>query len=196
MSINELLPTLTTGDWEQAYRVKDEVEPGRLLVCRFYARRILSQLIGIPANALEVGDRHGGTPRIRGFSNHLKLSIERLFFSSSTCEEFSALAVAFGQEVGLEVEKLSRDLDFLHEAKANFTRDDVDALRALPQEVRPLAFYRLWTKKEALKKLNGTGLRQFRNGGIRKVPVTYLRSFEYDYDSEKLAGTVALRKPA
>jgi 4'-phosphopantetheinyl transferase superfamily protein len=103
-----------------------------------------------------------------------------------------AVAVGFGLEVGVDIEKVNREFDHALVARANFAKEDIVKLRSLPVEQRPLAFYRLWTQNEAVGKLEGNGILPSRTAETRTAASVRLHSFEYNHNGETVLGAVAL----
>ena len=81
-----------------------------------------------------------------------------LRFNLSHTRDLALFAFAREIDLGIDVENahVSDDLDAV--AKQNFAPAEHDALRALSQNERIRAFYRCWTRKEALLKAEGSGL--------------------------------------
>lgn len=74
-------------------------------------------------------------------------------FNLSHSGEWVAMALA-GNEVGCDIERF-RQADALRLGKVVFTEAELDCIRNTPDRLG--AFYRLWTKKEALLKCMGKG---------------------------------------
>ena len=68
------------------------------------------------------------------------------------------IAVAFGREIGVDIERVKEGFGFDEVAEHFFTAREVTALRALPSHLQRQAFYKCWTSKEAFLKAKGTGL--------------------------------------
>lgn len=81
----------------------------------------------------------------------------RLTFNLSHTTGLVALAVTRGHLVGVDVERVDREVreDI---AGRHFAPDEVRDLRALPADVQPRAFFEYWTLKEAYIKARGMGL--------------------------------------
>jgi len=109
-------------------------------------RQLLGHLVGQPPAALVFCASTGGKP---------ELAAGGLRFSLSHTADLAALAVA-PFEVGLDIEMIrpiDRDLP-----EQFFCRQERDALRALPEPAWLAAFFRCWTRKEAVSKALGLGL--------------------------------------
>lgn len=77
-------------------------------------------------------------------------------FNLSHAEDQAALAVCWGAEVGVDIEKIrpvERDV-----AGSFFSAAEIAALEALPGEQWLDGFFRCWTRKEAVVKATGFGL--------------------------------------
>ncbi|MFC1574623.1 4'-phosphopantetheinyl transferase family protein [Gemmatimonadota bacterium] len=81
-----------------------------------------------------------------------------LFFSLSHSGPVALVALAWHRRVGVDVEerRVREDLEGL--AGRVFSPDETEALTALPTTARREAFYRGWTRKEALAKALGKGI--------------------------------------
>src|SRR6202000_2332149 len=83
---------------------------------------------------------------------------------SPTCtptHSHGTLLVALRQQgaVGVDVEHFDRSTDIMEVAQANFTENETSSLAAITDpEKRQRAFYRYWTRKEAIGKADGRGL--------------------------------------
>jgi 4'-phosphopantetheinyl transferase len=81
-----------------------------------------------------------------------------LHFNMAHSGTQALIAVAYGVEVGVDIE-LRRDMhDMATVARSILSRADLDLWLALPEAQRPKAFYAIWTRKEAVSKAAGTGL--------------------------------------
>lgn len=67
-------------------------------------------------------------------------------------------AVTRDREVGVHVERIRGDQDHEQIAAQFLSGRETAAIRALPQAERAEAFFRCWTRKEALVKATGKGL--------------------------------------
>lgn len=81
-----------------------------------------------------------------------------LRFNLSHTDGYVLLAVCLGREIGADVEKLRDDFETDELASRFFSVAEGRALRRLPKQHRRRAFFRCWTRKEALLKARGGGL--------------------------------------
>jgi 4'-phosphopantetheinyl transferase len=140
-----------------------EEEVGRFLRLRFQrdrvgfatshrnTRLILSHYLDTPPETLAISAEEGGKPRLQG------AGAERLHFNLSHCKDIGMLAVAWNVEVGIDVEQPRRIEPGL--AKRYFSASELHELSALDHDKWLSGFLRCWTRKEALLKGEGMGLR-------------------------------------
>ena len=81
-----------------------------------------------------------------------------LRFNLSHSQGLGLLAVTFGQEVGVDVERLDREVDYANIARRFFAPSEVTEFFAFPPAERPRAFCTGWTRKEAYIKARGMGM--------------------------------------
>jgi 4'-phosphopantetheinyl transferase len=79
-------------------------------------------------------------------------------FNLSHARDHVLIAIARAQPLGVDLERVDRKLDAHDLARRFFSKDEADALDALPDAMRAAAFLRLWTCKEAVLKALGAGI--------------------------------------
>jgi 4'-phosphopantetheinyl transferase len=114
-------------------------------------RLILAHYLGKPPEDLTITPEAGGKPRLHGTDS------EHLRFNLSHCKDIGMLAVAWSTEIGIDVEQPRH----VHPGVAEryFSPAELQELSQLDDDQRPTGFLRCWTRKEALLKAEGTGLR-------------------------------------
>ena len=113
---------------------------------RAAARRLLSRLVGAEVS---VGHNVQGAPSLP--------SRPDLSVSLSHCRRAVAVAISHEGRVGIDVESRRRMSDGLVERVC--TPEELAAVRAAADPV--MAFLQLWTRKEAVLKCRGTGIKGF-----------------------------------
>ncbi|GAB3498397.1 4'-phosphopantetheinyl transferase family protein [Amycolatopsis cihanbeyliensis] len=147
-----LLTPVEEGRYE-AYR--QDIDRRRFLTGRVLARTVAGQRLGVEPGSVEFdatcdgcGKPHGA-PRVPG---------AQLALSISHSGDRIGVAFTEGAPVGLDVETAGRKVeDSLIEYALNDT--ERQSLHALSAEERSAAFFTFWTRKEALLKATGRGLR-------------------------------------
>jgi len=151
---------LSPSELRRAARFFRDIDRRRFVARRRVLRELLALYAGVAAQDLEFdtrcvlcGDPNHGKPRVRG-----PRLASRLAFSSSSSADLALVAVAWGTELGVDVEALRHfsDLDGL--AELSLSPAERAALGRLPEALRPAAFLAAWTQKEAYLKGIGRGL--------------------------------------
>lgn len=110
---------------------------------------------------LLLGARCGMAPAALTFTAgaHGKPALEgagELAFNLSHSGRLAALAIAEGCDLGCDIEEVREVKEDI--AERYFSADEVAQLRALPADRQNDAFFRCWTRKEAVVKALGDGL--------------------------------------
>lgn len=79
-------------------------------------------------------------------------------FNLSHTHGLAACAITLVADVGIDVEYMARDIDWMAIAKVSCHPTEMDDLYTLPQSEQRQRFYDLWTLKEAYTKALGRGL--------------------------------------
>lgn len=79
-------------------------------------------------------------------------------FNMSHSGERALVAVTSGREVGVDIEEEKPISDLIDLARRFFAPGEVAELISLPDAARSAAFFRCWTRKEAVVKAVGEGL--------------------------------------
>ena len=124
----------------------------RYSVCHANMRRILASYLKRPAESLTFREAEGGKPELI-----LNESDTPLRFNLSHSKSVALLAVAVNMAVGVDVE----DLRPIEREVANrfFSPAEIASLAPLDGQEWLEGFYRCWTRKEAVLKVEGLGLR-------------------------------------
>ena len=81
-----------------------------------------------------------------------------LWFNLSHTDGFAVCVAGRVQQLGVDVENMSRKTSHQELAKRFFAPAEYEYLRTLPPSVQREAFFRIWTLKEAYIKADGKGL--------------------------------------
>ena len=175
-----LLDELERGRYD-AYRL--EIDQRRFLTGRTLAKTLVAERLGRPAESVRLdatcddcGKPHG-RPRVP--DSDLVLSI-------SHSGNLIGLAVTEGVPVGLDVETSNRTADgsLVDYALSPAERE---AVAGLSDEARSAAFFVYWTRKEAVMKATGKGL---------KIPLQSITFSRYDAPAELVASSDEALDPA
>ncbi len=83
---------------------------------------------------------------------------DMLHFNLAHSNGVALFAFTRGAEIGVDIEFIRDDTDIEQTGAMVFSPAEISTLRALPPEIRRLAFFQYWTRKEAFIKAVGQGL--------------------------------------
>ena len=90
-----------------------------------------------------------------------------LQFNFSRSEDCCVCAVLPRESIGVDIEIFKPLVDMENTAATIFNAADLDAWKMLSDDLRRTAFFRCWTRKEAIAKANGEGLTL----GVKRIAV-------------------------
>jgi len=82
----------------------------------------------------------------------------RLTFNVSHSGDLALIAIATDSDIGVDLECIREQPDYVDIARRFFSAAEVDQLNRLPSHLHAPAFLSCWTKKEAYVKARGEGL--------------------------------------
>jgi 4'-phosphopantetheinyl transferase len=147
--LRELRPCCSEDERAAALRLRFEADRDRTLGARALARVVLSEVAGIPADALRFGVGPHGKPYL--------LEPAELRFNTTHSGDHVGLVVGEGFEVGIDLEVESPRVDPLEVGPTVFTPGELAMLHGVTPDEARRRFYVLWTRKEAALKAWGTG---------------------------------------
>ncbi|MGO9266758.1 MAG: 4'-phosphopantetheinyl transferase family protein [Candidatus Binataceae bacterium] len=150
--LDELQATLSGYELARAARFHFPRDRARFIAAHAIVRNILGgYLIASPA-MLEFSSNEHGKPALAGnWRNELS-------FNLSHSGERVVVALTRDREVGVDVEEYVPSRADAAVAEHYFSPSEVARLHALPESIRPRAFFNCWTRKEAYIKARGLGL--------------------------------------
>ena len=152
---------LDTDEEQRARRFHRERDRNRFRSRRAFLRTVLGRYLASPPAQLRFGTGPQGKPHLVGTPSAAGRSSLDLRFNLSVSEDRFVVAVAHEREVGVDVEFRRPDVEL--DALAERVYADVEK-RAWAEhartegEDRARAFFRVWTRKEAVLKATGEGL--------------------------------------
>lgn len=162
----QLAATLPPDEKHRAARFHSADDRRRFVVARGMLRQLLGHYLAISPRAVVFCYGNHGKPRIDHDTE--------LQFNLAHSDERAAYAISVRRPVGIDIERVTRGLDFERVARRFFSPNEFHALMQLPEARRRYAFYRLWTAKEAVVKATGKGLAQS------------LKNFEIDISDSRM----------
>ncbi|MDQ1081823.1 4'-phosphopantetheinyl transferase superfamily protein [Pseudoroseomonas cervicalis] len=147
------LALLSPDEQARAARFHFAEDRRAYLAAHALARRMLAGASGRAPSSLRFVAGPAGRPELDP-----ALGLPGLRFNLSHARGLVACALALEDDVGVDVEALSRAARVADLAARYFAPEEAAALARLPAERREAAFLRLWTLKEAFVKAIGQGL--------------------------------------
>jgi 4'-phosphopantetheinyl transferase len=144
--------TLSPDEADRSRRFHRDSDRHRFVAGRGWLRRILGSCLERDPAMLRFAYGISGKPRLVGAANQL------LRFNMSHSGGVAVYAVCQAREVGVDVERVSADVDIEALAQRFFSAAERVELAALAAHDRRRAFFDCWTRKEAYLKAAGTGL--------------------------------------
>jgi 4'-phosphopantetheinyl transferase len=117
---------------------------------RWPLRTVLARYLDEDPAAIELRAGEHGKPALAD-------TAARLDFNLSHSGPLALIAVASGLELGIDVERIKPDRDFLALAERWLGPDETALLREREPTDRASAFYAAWVRREALLKCGGGG---------------------------------------
>jgi 4'-phosphopantetheinyl transferase len=150
-AVASAMAVLSGEERARADRLRRPQDRRRFIVSRGALRRILGGGLGVAPQALRLGEGEHGKPCLAVADGPQ--------FNVSHSGDLALIAVCRGHAVGVDIEQTGRgpgELDAI--AQAYFSTAERLAYAALPAAERAPAFYRGWTRKEAVAKALGLGM--------------------------------------
>ena len=154
------LSLLARDEHERACRFIRARDRRRFARCRAALRTILGGLLEQPASSLKFRAAVRGKPELDPagtYAHHAGKQLD-LRFNVSHSSALALIGVCRGQELGVDLEQVRT----VHEADrivaSFFSPAEHAEFATIADELKPLAFFRGWTRKEAILKGLGIGL--------------------------------------
>lgn len=141
---------LDPGEWERARRLVTPRARHRFVAVRSVLRAELAHRLGIPSREVAFVYGPDGKPALAP-----PLDRSGITFSVSHSGELAVLAFSAGAAIGADVERLREVPRGKEVARRVFTEEEKTVLERLQGDAWRDAFFRLWTRREALVKCVG-----------------------------------------
>jgi len=141
---------LSTDERERAAGFVDPGIRARFIHRRAWLRIIIGAFLGTEPASLGFAQGAGGKPAL--VSNEVA-------FNASHSDDWTAVAISAGPAVGIDIEHRRSITNAGDLARRFFQAQEADALAEVPAGLRDDAFLACWTRKEAVLKADGRGMR-------------------------------------
>jgi len=143
---------LSPDERARANRFRFDDDRRRFVIGRSVLRQILGDYLCLPADRLTFSYDDYGKPRLERAAGG-----PPLFFNASHSHDLALYAIAPVDGVGIDVERVRAMTDVESIARRFFAPREQSALAALQGDAKTEAFFRCWTRKEAILKAVGAG---------------------------------------
>lgn len=141
---------LSPDEQKKAERYHFEKNTRQYIQTRGILRELLGEYLDSPPKSIEFGYNEYDKPTLK--------SKNKLKFNVSHSGEMALLAFNWEDEIGVDIEDSTREIEIDVVAKHFFSPNEVNTLLALPLSEQQPTFFNCWTRKEAIIKALGTGL--------------------------------------
>ena len=152
----KLYASLSPSEKARADRFHFDRDRSRFVVSHGALRELLGGYLRIPPASVRIGFDEKRKPCLETGAD--LASPVRVHFNASHSEALAVFAFSRELELGVDIEYV-RDMDYQAILERQFTESEKAHLRALSTDAGRLAFFRIWTRKEAYLKATGDGLR-------------------------------------
>lgn len=142
---------LSDDERSRADRLIDPLKANQFMVARGRLRQILAQYLNLMPHHILFKYGEHGKPSLK---NDTEL---KLYFNLSHAGHWGVLAVSKGTYIGVDIETIDQKIDYKKIVADFFSTSEIERLEQYPPKRSRRAFYRLWTRKEAGLKGNGSG---------------------------------------
>ena len=150
-----LLALLSEDERDRYARFRFPEDREIFLVAHALSRVHLARVLGCHPAALSFQVSERGRPELAGPEATRE---PRVRFNLSHTHGLVASALTLEDDVGIDVERLDRNVELLAVGSRVFSARELEALHALPSAAQRARFFSLWTLKEAYVKAIGKGL--------------------------------------
>ncbi|MDQ4070393.1 MAG: 4'-phosphopantetheinyl transferase superfamily protein [Actinomycetota bacterium] len=158
-AVGRLGATLSRGEKTRASRFHFPLLRSRFIVAHAALRSILASYCSTSATAIRFATEQYGKPvlaGVGGVSSHG--SSPPVEFSLSHSDGCALVAVTHRRAVGVDVERISAEIDDATLARRYFAPEERESLERCPPPERTGLFFRYWVGKESYIKATGFGL--------------------------------------
>jgi 4'-phosphopantetheinyl transferase len=154
------LEVLSEDERARAVRFVRARDRRRFARCRAALREILAGLLGRSPAAVRFLTVGHGKPVLDFATMGIETGddLAALRFNLSHSSALALIGVCSGHELGVDLERIKQIVEAERIVASFFSPAERVEFTAIPDDAKPLAFFRGWTRKEAVFKGLGTGL--------------------------------------
>lgn len=156
-SISDYYAVLSNAEKLRAEKFRCLEDRCDYVLRRAVRRLILAQYVGCDPQEVEFGTNQHGKPFLLG-------SDGSIMFNAAHSKHVVLVGVTNGTELGIDVEYINCEFDWLPVARTFFSEHYFTDLKSRTGDVARALFFSMWTQTEAILKARGVGL-----SGIRET---------------------------
>lgn len=151
--VDRLREILSAEEQKRAERFYFQKDRERFVAARGQLRYLLAGYLDLKAEALRFCYGLHGKPALS------RAPVEAtLRFNLSHSHGLALYAIAYGREIGVDLERICADLEYEQIIERFFSDQEKNQMNELPSHLKRKGFFTLWTLKEAYLKARGEGL--------------------------------------
>lgn len=154
-SISILAKYLNADELDRAQKYHFEKDVNQFIVCRALLKLILARHTGLKLSEIKIEKDKNKKPYLPSQGS--------LHFNLSHAKDYAIIAIG-NSAIGVDLEYLNRDFDFAEILHNSFSGREKQLILAANNKTE--AFFKLWTRKEAVVKATGKGI----DDSFREIP--------------------------
>jgi 4'-phosphopantetheinyl transferase len=143
-------PVLDADEQAHAERMKNDLLHKRYVEVHGRLRNVLAQMLNEPPELINIKKFDHGKPYLA--------DRPELVFNLSHSENIMVIAVAWGCQLGVDIECCKSRGSLAGLVDKCFAEEEIAYWNKLPEDQKVMEFYRFWTRKEAFVKATGRGI--------------------------------------
>lgn len=148
-TIEYILSTLSEDEHSRLHRLYQKEHKNNFMLARFMLRCVIGDYLGYNPATIKFSYNKHGKPQLTQESN--------LQFNLSHSQNVAVLAIGWQLPLGVDIEFFSAR-PFKAMATRILSSSELHSFAILPEDLQQLAFFHIWSQKEALAKACGLGL--------------------------------------
>ncbi|MGI9420747.1 MAG: 4'-phosphopantetheinyl transferase family protein [Geminicoccaceae bacterium] len=145
--------SLDADERERAGHFLRDIDRRRFIRRHLHLREVLARYLHVASDGVPLETKLHRPPRLLG--DH---EANDLRFSLSSSGDRSAVALAWRRPIGVDIERIDPEAANDTVARTVFSLREREAMTATPDGEWQTLFFRIWARKEAFVKAQGTGL--------------------------------------
>lgn len=162
IQIQQIEAILSDDELAKAHRFHFDIHRRRYIARHGMLRKVLGKYLYLDPGQIQFNYSPSGKPTLVLNGNHTPLC-----FNLSHSNEIALFAVAINRSIGIDIEFIQSNPDLESIANTFFSSNEYEFISSFSPDQRHIAFFDLWTLKEAYLKATGEGI-----GGLEKVELS------------------------